>query len=51
MSHHRLIRSAAIGLALAALTAPTAAAQQQAHLARPLLASPQRACATALETT
>ncbi|MEA2278752.1 MAG: hypothetical protein QOC78_3712 [Solirubrobacteraceae bacterium] len=29
MSHHRLTRSAAIGLALAALTAPTAAAQQQ----------------------
>ena len=29
MSHHRLTRSAAVGLALAALTAPTAAAQQQ----------------------
>jgi hypothetical protein len=29
MSHHRLTHSAVIGLALAALTAPTAAAQQQ----------------------
>jgi hypothetical protein len=29
MSHHRLTRSAAIGLALAALAAPTATAQQQ----------------------
>jgi hypothetical protein len=29
MSHHRLTRSAALGLALAALATPTAAAQQQ----------------------
>ena len=29
MMHHRLTRTAALGLALAALAAPTAAAQQQ----------------------
>jgi hypothetical protein len=35
MSHHRLTRSAALGLALAALAAPTAAAQQQQDLRSP----------------
>jgi hypothetical protein len=35
MSHHRLTRSAALGLALAALSAPTATAQQQQDLRRP----------------
>jgi hypothetical protein len=35
MSHHRLTRSAALGLTLAALTAPTAAAQQQQDLRSP----------------
>jgi hypothetical protein len=46
MRHHRITRSTALGLALAALAAPTAAAQQQ-DLRSPDTRDAARAAATA----